>query len=144
MREMIRSQLRRRLGGGDAPQVGRSRSPLTLILCRDGVSSDSAPLKGRGDRRRLRPWKWRLAGASLYKSMFFTKRTQMKNVQLFRCECVRKKYELGSFCKKRQKTGGKCWKTAPGSSENDSEQRWFAALDPSASPASSYAHTKPN
>jgi hypothetical protein len=37
--------------------------------------------------------------------MVFTKRTQLKNVEVSRNEWVGGKSELGSFCKKRQKTG---------------------------------------
>jgi hypothetical protein len=37
--------------------------------------------------------------------VFFTKRTQLKNVEVPWNEWVKKKYELGSFCKKGQKTG---------------------------------------
>jgi hypothetical protein len=49
----------------------------------------------------------------LNKSMFFAKRTQLKNSYMSGHECVREKMELGSFCKKRQKTGKKVLKKAP-------------------------------
>ena len=48
-----------------------------------------------------------MAGTALYKKSVFTKRTQLKNVEVLWNEWVRRKNELGSFCKKREKRGKK-------------------------------------
>ncbi|MGA2138195.1 MAG: hypothetical protein ABSH14_04965, partial [Verrucomicrobiia bacterium] len=61
----------------------------------------------RARRAQLQWAKERRLGGALYKSMFFTKRTQLKNVEVFWNKWVGGKSELGSFCKKRQKTGNK-------------------------------------
>ena len=67
-----------------------------------------------GATGRLKEADRRQLGGSLYTEECSAKRTQLKNAHVFRHETVMKKQSWVRSAKKRQKTGNKCWKTAPG------------------------------